>query len=312
MASGTVAPNAAPDGVLPQEGMWQAVLRTYDAAQASGAATMTQTQVELVPDQATGVTFVVRLAPSLRAKPKAPAQASSEGSSGQPAAAPAWRNPFLPPEPELTVGHLSPTHTLVLNKFNVVPHHCLVVTRQFEAQTDPLNARDLHGALRVLRAMPAGGLAFYNCGEHSGRSQPHKHMQVVPLPLIDGGAAEPPVQPLIEAAASAAGAQPYQVFEVRGMPCQSYAAQLPEGSTPQQVAGAYDALMARIPQGASYNALLTRTAIMLCPRRAESSGPCAINSLGFAGTILVKSGEEAAYVRQAGPSAILAAVGQPW
>lgn len=25
--------------------------------------------------------------------------------------------------------------------------------------------------------MPEGGVAFYNCGEHSGRSQPHKHLQ---------------------------------------------------------------------------------------------------------------------------------------
>jgi len=31
---------------------------------------------------------------------------------------------------------------------------------------------------QVLAAMPAGGVAFYNCGEHSGRSQPHKHVQV--------------------------------------------------------------------------------------------------------------------------------------
>lgn len=32
--------------------------------------------------------------------------------------------------------------------------------------------------LQVLAAMPQGGVAFYNCGEHSGRSQPHKHLQV--------------------------------------------------------------------------------------------------------------------------------------
>jgi len=33
-------------------------------------------------------------------------------------------------------------------------------------------------AVQVLTAMPHGGVAFYNCGEHSGRSQPHKHVQV--------------------------------------------------------------------------------------------------------------------------------------
>ena len=29
-----------------------------------------------------------------------------------------------------------------------------------------------------MQAMPQGGVAFYNCGQHSGRSQPHKHLQV--------------------------------------------------------------------------------------------------------------------------------------
>jgi ATP adenylyltransferase/5',5'''-P-1,P-4-tetraphosphate phosphorylase II len=37
--------------------------------------------------------------------------------------------------------------------------------------------------LQVLATMPRGGVAFYNCGEHSGRSQPHKHLQVCPFHL---------------------------------------------------------------------------------------------------------------------------------
>jgi hypothetical protein len=32
--------------------------------------------------------------------------------------------------------------------------------------------------------MPNGGVAFYNCGEHSGRSQPHKHLQVGALAAL--------------------------------------------------------------------------------------------------------------------------------
>jgi ATP adenylyltransferase/5',5'''-P-1,P-4-tetraphosphate phosphorylase II len=61
----------------------------------------------------------------------------------------AVRNPFLPYEEELWVEHLSDTHTLLLNKFNVVPHHVLVVTRQFESQQDPLNSRDLAATQQV-------------------------------------------------------------------------------------------------------------------------------------------------------------------
>lgn len=36
---------AVAEGILPQDGLWERVIRTYDAAQSSGAATMTQTQV---------------------------------------------------------------------------------------------------------------------------------------------------------------------------------------------------------------------------------------------------------------------------
>jgi ATP adenylyltransferase len=49
------------------------------------------------------------------------------------------------------VDHLSDTHTLLLNKFNVVPHHVLVVTRQFESQQDPLNSNDLAATQQVNR-----------------------------------------------------------------------------------------------------------------------------------------------------------------
>jgi ATP adenylyltransferase len=47
------------------------------------------------------------------------------------------------------VDHLSDSHTLLLNKFNVVPHHVLVVTRQFESQQDPLNSTDLAATQQV-------------------------------------------------------------------------------------------------------------------------------------------------------------------
>jgi hypothetical protein len=59
---------------------------------------------------------------------------------------------------------------------------------------------------KVLHAMPSGGMAFYNCGEHSGRSQPHKHLQVVPLPFDAAQPARPPVQPAVDTACDGAAA----------------------------------------------------------------------------------------------------------
>lgn len=61
------------------------------------------------------------------------------------------KNPFLPYDEQLWVQHLSDTHTLLLNKFNLVAHHVLVVTRAFESQDDRLNERDLSATWHVLK-----------------------------------------------------------------------------------------------------------------------------------------------------------------
>lgn len=62
-----------------------------------------------------------------------------------------WTDPFDPYDDALWVDHLSVSHTLLLNKFNVVEHHVLVVTRKFEQQTDPLNLQDLEATWRVVQ-----------------------------------------------------------------------------------------------------------------------------------------------------------------
>ena len=61
------------------------------------------------------------------------------------------RNPFLPYGEALWVGHLSQTHTLLLNKFNVVAHHLICVTREFEQQTQPLTAADLEATWAAMQ-----------------------------------------------------------------------------------------------------------------------------------------------------------------
>jgi ATP adenylyltransferase/5',5'''-P-1,P-4-tetraphosphate phosphorylase II len=47
--------------------------------------------------------------------------------------------------------HISDTHTLLLNKFNIVPHHVLVVTRDFQQQSDPLKLEDFEATWAVLQ-----------------------------------------------------------------------------------------------------------------------------------------------------------------
>ena len=123
--------------------------QVYNAAQASGAATKTETHVSLLRDPAIpGVDFVIRMcAAALSAKPKgpptppplptepSPPSCANGGAADVPLAVPpppppAWRNPFLPYEEALWVAHLSPSHTLLLNKVSV---QCTVVVRDDRA-----------------------------------------------------------------------------------------------------------------------------------------------------------------------------------
>ena len=135
------------------------------AALSSGALQPIATEQITLTDH--GLPFVVKWVSSLLAKPR----------RQKPAGSPSF-NPFLPPEGALTLGALAPDHLLVLNKFPVMPHHLLVITRHFEAQTDPLNAGDFAALARLIDTN--GGLGFYNGGETAGASQPHKHLQWIP------------------------------------------------------------------------------------------------------------------------------------
>lgn len=64
-------------------------------------------------------------------------------------------NPFLPYDEDLWVSHLSRTHTLLLNKFNLTDHHLLVVTREFEEQEVPLTVEDIGATMQVMQVHEA-------------------------------------------------------------------------------------------------------------------------------------------------------------
>ena len=87
------------------------------------------------------------------------------------------------------------------------------------------------------QAFPRGALAYFNCGRDSGASQPHKHTQIVPLPLAGGGSdgqqlreeEVPPFQRVVEAAAQEEGCEDGAAVALESLPFQSYAALLPQG-----------------------------------------------------------------------------------
>lgn len=93
--------------------IWQKTLDRTQSALASGALQSIPTHYEWVEEN--GIQFLVRVVDNLHRK--------VEARKAQKQKRPDF-NPFLPYEEELFVCDLSPTHLALLNKFNVVDHHC--------------------------------------------------------------------------------------------------------------------------------------------------------------------------------------------
>ncbi|MCZ4303601.1 DUF4922 domain-containing protein [Zoogloeaceae bacterium G21618-S1] len=215
----------------------------------------------------------------------------------------ATHNPFLPPEPTLTLGAIGQNHRVLLNKYPVMARHLLIVTRDFEAQTRPITDDDL-AALGSILAVH-GGLGFYNAGARAGASQDHKHLQWIPdLPPLAQRLSEQPVDTTT-------------LFGFR----HAYAS-LPAALWSSEAIGAslgqcYRALLVQLgiapntPDLPPYNLLMTREWMCVIPRSVERWEQISINALGFAGSLFVKSRDQLGPLAQIGPLEILKAVAEP-
>lgn len=216
-------------------------------------------------------------------------------------------NPFLPPDPELFIGDVSPGHISVLNKFNVLDLHLLIVTRRFEPQEMPLNREDFEALAECMHQMD--GLGFYNGGTVAGASQGHKHLQLVPLPM--GTALHPTPLDEILPTSSQIGIPatvPDLPFTHSWTPLDGNRLDRRRGAELEQLyrractaVGVHD-----ITQ--PYNLLLTRHWMLVVPRSREHWHGISINALGFAGSILVRNHHELEQVRETGPLEVLRSV----
>ncbi len=271
-----------------------------------------ETQVECL--SVGDIHFVVRILANLARKEKARQQ--------QGKTIPA--NPFLPYEQALYVSDISETHLCLLNKFNVVDYHFLIVTRQFEFQDSWLNLGDFEALVRCLQAVD--GLAFFNGGTIAGSSQPHKHLQVVPY---TESLSAFPMEWVITAPEEAARPEnkksesnqhedqpvtspllPFRHAIFRGLSGQLSA---------QYYLACYQRLLSAVgitgsadgegPQSAAYNLLCTRQWMMIVPRSQEKYDNIAVNALGFAGSLLVRDPETLAKLQTLTPMKLLQQVG---
>jgi sulfate adenylyltransferase (ADP) / ATP adenylyltransferase len=152
------------DRLLKPGTLWPTLLERTAYARKRRAILSIPTEPEVIEQG--GVAFHVRLITALAMK-------------AHTSAAQVNVNPFLPYDPDLFVAELSPTHIALLNKFNVVDHHLVIVTRSFESQDAWLTCEDCTALLICLAEID--GVAFYNAGRIAGASQRHKHLQLIPL-----------------------------------------------------------------------------------------------------------------------------------
>lgn len=218
-------------------------------------------------------------------------------------------DPFLPYEEALFVQTAGPAHVVLLNKFPVLAHHVLIITRAFEPQDSALTEADfaaLHGLMRE-----AGGLGFYNSGEVAGASQRHKHLQWVPTPLDPACTAPVPIDALVSDERLSTGHIPALEFRHTAHPLPAPVWQGHEGA--RYMWEAYRQALRRNGLGSRdplppYNLLVTHRWMMVVPRRRERWNTVSINALGFAGAFLVRNEDEFRQLATTGPLAVLRAV----
>jgi ATP adenylyltransferase len=221
------------------------------------------------------------------------------------------RNPFLPPEPELTLGEVSPAHLAVLNKYPVRAEHLLLVTRDFVHQETLLDAGDLAALAFGLAEIDA--LGFYNSSRTAGASQLHRHLQLVPLPLA-AGATPVPIEPLLEPAPES--------LRVPRLPFAHAFARVAAGAGGDALLDVYLALLAASGlhvvtnelgacASAPYNLLVTRRWMLVVPRTRADFDGVPVNALGFAGSLFARDEADRAAIAAAGPLRVLQGVAAP-
>jgi sulfate adenylyltransferase (ADP) / ATP adenylyltransferase len=283
----------------------------------------------LTPESQEGLTIVhqfqLRYSPSLAQKPKPPKPV-------EPSKRPF--NPFENPSPALLVAQLPPSHRLVLNKFAIVPEHFILATRDFKPQTHLLERGDVDAAYACVQAYHSAGqelFVFFNSGDHSGASQPHRHLQLLPIERMKYGletverGSEWAV--LADTVCGREKTLPFTVFTSPiNAEMKAEDKHLTYLSLYKRAVRATVANVEAVGEGEaqiSYNFAMTSTCMALCPRTAESTsirdengneiGNVALNGTVLAGTALVKNKVEWDALRSSSTilSSVLGGIGVP-
>ncbi|KAL0264622.1 bifunctional AP-4-A phosphorylase/ADP sulfurylase [Diplodia seriata] len=300
-----------------------------------------------------GVPFQLRYCPALAKKPAA-TDAPADDEPPKPRF-----DPFEAPPDDLLVAAVpdpaEPSHILVLNKYPVIRDHLIIATKEDKPQTQLLEQDDLDTTYAALaeweRAKKGPLFAFFNSGEHSGASQPHRHLQFLPVDNMRSAPDTDGWDLLVDRILKSPHSVSTGFISDTSIPFAHFASRIPPNASGPELHTIYTALhstavefvrkyIASHPQtpltlhstadGASsisYNMALTTEAMVIAPRRRGGDAlrtedgaelgdddVVELNGTVLAGTLMVK--DQAQWeLLQSEPRALtelLEATGIPW
>jgi ATP adenylyltransferase len=284
-------------------GLFETIGAITRSALAAGALSPIATRSRLVIDR--DVPIELRYVDALARKDVERAQGG-----GRPAHQQGAFNPFLPYDPALFVADIGADHVLILNKFPVLAHHVLLITRAFVDQEAIVAVGDFIAIAEMMNIRD--GVVFFNGGKTGGGSQPHRHFQWMPEAL--------PIEPALPKS----GISRPQSLSV--LPFRHAFIHLqfdPHADVAVSGAHLFDnfqqccaaaGVTASGGKLSPYNLLITRRWMMVVPRTREfwehEGHSISINALGFGGALLMRSPELIDAVERNGALNVLASVTQ--
>ncbi|NEQ18723.1 MAG: phosphorylase, partial [Microcoleus sp. SIO2G3] len=156
----------------------------------------------------------------------------------------------------------------------------------------------------------------------AGASQRHKHLQLVPLPLVESGA-KIPIEPAIASVnfQDSIGTIPSFPFVHAIAKLDFHPEKSPLASASSTLECYYNLLRAvdlisdtpvsGEKQSGAYNFLATRDWMLVVLRANECFSDISVNSLGFAGTLVVRSVQQMKLLKEKRPMTVLTSVAVP-
>ncbi|KAK8191420.1 HIT-like domain-containing protein [Phyllosticta capitalensis] len=323
----------------------------FSAASKNGSLIFSATEVCTINTTA-GIPFQLRYCPALSKKPTAEPSSTSDDETPK-----TKFDPFESPSPDLFVAAIpepdAPTHILVLNKYPVIRDHLIIATKENKPQTHILERDDLAATYSCLteweraKGPDAKLFAFFNSGEHSGASQPHRHLQFLPVDNMHSGVETQGWELLVDRVLNSSYIGSTGFVSNPGLPFSHFAFRIPPNPSAAVLHTIYTALYSTAvdyvrryilnhpgeltlhstedgSSSISYNLAITTSAMVICPRRRGGDklkledgtelDLVELNGTVLGGTLMVKENEQWEALRN-DPGVLtrlLETIGIPW